>query len=1458
MTLTPFVGLKPFDTAQADFFFGREREIPLVINNLVANRLTLLYAESGAGKSSLLNAGVAPELARQSARELERDGVPSRVLILFREWQVNPLVKLLETIDHTLCDLLGLPYPDPPTPPTEFSERLHQWTDAFGFQILLILDQFEEYFIYPHAAETGPGSFFYEFVRAVNDPTLHATLMLSIREDALARLDRFEGHIPILFHNLLRIEPLTKEAGRQAICGPVQRYNALLPAGTAPVMIQDATVEAILADVEEGKVALAGRVDSRRKEEGGTTRHIQAPYLQLVMEQLWAQEVERDHAAEIRLATYERMGRARQITGEHLDRILAALTPGQQAVAAAMFRFLVTASGSKIAQSAEDLKAAVVEETDIPPAEVAQRVETVLALLSSGTARILKADSDGRGTTRYEIFHDVLGASILDWRRAYEERAAQQAALARQEAEAASARQRIQQLSAVVVVVLIALVGAVGLAIFAFQQQSEARTAQTEANAKTIVAQNAQATAVAERARAEEASEQARAAELLALEQVRESQSLRLVNVAEQQLGAGNTLYGSILATEALTHSPGLEAFKVVHRALGLPQRARFFLDTEMEVWSLLPSPDGSHLLTTATDGTMAIWDLATGTQKAVMQHGNLVQEAVWDEAGQRLLTASRDGTAGLWDAESGERLLTLTHGEAVIGAAWDPDERRILTASWDGTVGVWDARSGEKLLTLRHGAAVTSALWDGAGRHILTASEDGTAGLWDAESGERHLELTHDGAVFSAAWVGEGERAILTASHDGSAGLWDSRTGGALLRLRHGDGPLLQVGSNHDGTELFTVAWNVLTVWDVATGAARLSLPSPTNEPLTSAGWGADGRHILASSGHSATVWDAEAGTPRFTLQHQAQVSEAVWGASGRRILTASEDGTAVVWDIRTGERQVTLQHESGGVKAVWVGEDRIVTVALDGEVGVWGLEEPGRPPTLATGTIPVTAQWSPDERRILTSANDGTLGVWDAKTGEQLFALRHELWAESALWSADGSRILTASGDNTAGVWDATSGERLLTLVHEGWVGQALWSPDERLILTASGDQTAALWDAESGERLHLLPHENWVEGGKWSTDGSHVLTFADDGTTGVWDAATGERVTLLHHGQGAKARAVWSADGSRILTASYDGTVGVWDAETGERLLTLRHALPVGMATWDKDEQRILSASEDGTAGVWDAETGEQLLSLGHDGAVSQASWSPDERLILTASADQSIGVWDAESGEPRFWLNHQGVVDSAVWSREGTFILSIAKDHTLAVWDVATGHRVLDAGRAEDFTGVQWSQDEQHILTAAQDGHVGILVNDPRQLYWLACEEIPRPLSDSEWEQFLPSEDYRATCPPYSRSIGAARQLALAGDYEGALARLIALLVEPSLLAPDGYTPLGEAYPALLADPEAYVKRYAVPALWGQGRALAAQGNITEATARFRAALELDPTFLNVEPATFAQQVAAGEK
>ena len=323
--LSPYKGLIPYSEADAAFFFGRDAERDVTIANLMASRLTLLYGESGVGKSSLVRAASRRTCGTRRAKTCIARDRPNPV-----SWSSIPG-----------ATIRWLHWLTPPRPPPRLPGKWRRarcrnmqsgsLVDAFARaadtvegSLVVILDQFEEYFLY-HPDEDGPGTFAYEFPQALASQRLNVSFLLAIREDALAKLDRFDRPIPNVFGNYLRIEHLDRAAGRLAIEQPVVEFNRLngLEGTAASISIEPELVEAVLDEVKIGRVMIGehgrGAIDGANPAMmRDDADRIETPYLQLVMSRLWGEDAApANHAGAgvsvLRLATLQRLGGAERI-----------------------------------------------------------------------------------------------------------------------------------------------------------------------------------------------------------------------------------------------------------------------------------------------------------------------------------------------------------------------------------------------------------------------------------------------------------------------------------------------------------------------------------------------------------------------------------------------------------------------------------------------------------------------------------------------------------------------------------------------------------------------------------------------------------------------------------------------------------------------------------------------------------------------------------------------------------------------------------------------------------------------------------------------------------------------------------------------------------------------------------------------------------------------------------------
>lgn len=364
----------------------------MIASNLYASRLTILYGATGVGKTSVLMAGVVPRL--QGARRT--------AVVVFRQWQ-DP--SFLEALKAACIEAVGVARGRPAELDAglPLDDLLQGASQAVRGSVLILLDQFEEYFVY-HPESQADSPFEVELARAINREDVDVGILIALREDALARLDRFRTRIPNLLASTIRLRHLSLEAAERAIRGPLQVYNRQTG---AEVTVENALVSEVLRQVRTGQRLLGGAAGAGQAQEQADADEVETPFLQLVMERLWERE-RGEGSTVLRLRAFQELGGARQIVGRHLHGVLDAMTPQEREVCSLFFDRLVTPSGTKIAYPVDDLTKVA--------GGLAGHVSSALESLSR--ARVLRR-IQLPGLQAVEIFHDVLATPILEWRDDY-------------------------------------------------------------------------------------------------------------------------------------------------------------------------------------------------------------------------------------------------------------------------------------------------------------------------------------------------------------------------------------------------------------------------------------------------------------------------------------------------------------------------------------------------------------------------------------------------------------------------------------------------------------------------------------------------------------------------------------------------------------------------------------------------------------------------------------------------------------------------------------------------------------------------------------------------------------------------------------------------------------------------------------------------------------------------------
>ncbi|MCP4544057.1 MAG: hypothetical protein GY832_43655 [Chloroflexi bacterium] len=1287
MKNNPYIGPRPYDREDRGSFYGRKREARDLVSKIVAERVVLFYAQSGAGKSSILNAQVIPALEERNFYVLPVARVGGELPPGINHEQVDNIF-----VFSTLTELA-----DPDTPVDMLTDhtllsflrqRCPKDDDDNYVPPILIWDQFEEIFT-THRERWQEARGFFQQVRKAMHGIPNLGVVFAMREDYVASMDTYASLLPRRLRTRFRMERLGPKGALEAITKPAINAGCSYDPGVAERMIDDMRRVKVQHTNEEGEL----------KEQYILGPYVEPVQLQVICSQLWDNLPEQGDYA-IQWEEVEQYGNIdRALTDFYENAVEAAVNEtsarerkirwwfAEQLITPMETRGLVL-RGRKETAELPNAAVDVLEERRMIRADVRAGTRWYEICHDRLVEPILESNQDWEaaretplrtaarrwGETGEDslLYHEDVLAEALAWAATnadevepYEREFLEASQLAEQEHIQARKRRRvlIGVFSIVGVIILMLSVVAMWQWQAAEDARDEAQHAAATAVAESTISAIARATAEAAKDEADNRREEAEQAKTEAEQARAKAEGLARLALSRQmalqstyELEKNNYQLASLLAIEAGSMEETTEAFAALHQVL-------------------------THL----------------GRPPLILSgHEGSVWQAEWNGDGNRILTASDDGTTRVWNAVTGQELLDISGDRAM----WSADESRLLTTECDqrdessleclaGRVRVWNATRGVELIALPGG----QAQWNADESRILTAGceqiseqgrcEQASVRMWDLEA--------------SAAAATREE--ILTLP--GDWGIWNTDESRILTT---GCDRRDDAGSCEEAT-----AW----VWDIEASVAATTAETPTLEATA----------IL--SGHVGSIRQAE------------------WNASENRILTTSDDGTVRVWNAFTGEETLILSGYEGRVEAEWnaYGSHILITSGAPNYTAqLWNAITATKPFTFSSHTGAIwQATWNTNGGRILTAGCDrmddsgeqceaATVRVWDTWSGAELLTLGAEDtlsdgWSgvNVAVWNADESQILTASWDDTTQVWNAWTGAETLTLSGD-W---AMWSTDESQILTKSGEDTARVWDAVTGEETLTL---SGVRQAVWNKDESRILITGDDGTVTVWDVATGSELPSFSGDQ-----AQWNGDESRILTTECNqmndqgeclgSTIRVWDTVTGEELLTLLiYESGIWQAVWNADESQILTKSDDGVARVWGIKTSETIITetelfvLDAD----RVEWNAGKDRILTSRCNHqddaglceeaTVQVWDASTGEESLTLPDQEYLNEANWTTDGNHVLTTGCDRrddagsceqaVARVWDLEALATATTEEETHTFSDdmVEWNADTDHILTA----------------------------------------------------------------------------------------------------------------------------------------------------------------
>jgi WD40 repeat protein/DNA-binding SARP family transcriptional activator len=1146
----PFKGLRAFDETDSAEFHGRELLVGELVERVHAEAggaLTLVVGASGSGKSSVVRAGVIPEIRNGALAADDRwfvttmmpGGSPFKELA---EALRRIAVSELDGLDGALRDgTLGL------------DDAARAILPPCG-RLLLVIDQFEELFTLNTVEEQS--AFLGVLTDAIDTSDGVVHVLATMRADFYDRPLAFQRFGAFVGPATVVVAAMSPSELESAIVRPVVAHGATAePALVAELVAAVADQAAALPALQFTLYELAERRPDRcltldaYRELGGVDRAIASRadrlYLSLddhgralvrsVFEQLVVIDVESEatgrRSARADLVALgdadavhdmiEHWTAARLLSGDHDPRTRV---PTVQVAHEALLR-----SWPRLREWIVEDRNLIVEAHHRREAAAAwELVERDEGALYRGARLDRALELTGGDHDRLPpVEREFLDASASLRAREENEAHARIAQQAR-----ANRRLRIQ-----LGIIAVALVAALTVGFVAVDQRGEARS---ERDAADVARRTATARELAAAADANIDVDPERAIHL----------ALRAVDITRAVDGtvlpaAVDALHRSVTTSRVLVNVPGVggrldwhptsdrfvtegpeESGIVDIRSATTGESIATWRGDDVDINEVRYSKDGTMLAVAGDDGVLKVFDPETGALISSVAGTGPVWSLSFDDGGNLLLAQ--------WTDEQVIRLVDPTTG-TVLGEVpssvqhleLSPDGSSVAVANFDGVGGVTivDLATQQPTATVATEGWVLEARWSPDGQYVALVADDGIVRIIEAATGEPVAAASGQHFLIAVEWSPAGT-ALATGSNDGSAQIWDF-DGSLLVERQH------------------------VQVQDLANGVPGLAF-SPDGTRLAIGDWAITSTKIVDI-------------TPLGGAEIANLVAEPYHGVAfaGDEVVVADPDGVVQAVDVSPGaDRSSRLVGDVASIRPGFVLDDsrRQVAVLVDDRDGRIEVRDTATGEVLvdhdvSDGSFVETMAWHPDGRHLA-------------------YAQATDQWANTEIVVIDATGAVVASkeleGLYVSSISFSPDGARLA------------WNQNRRLRADPLVD-SIAIWDWRAAEDVGRI--EASVTNVEFDPSGRFLAaTRFNDGRAEVFDATTYEPIVTLSGSTTQHLQLAFSADGSKLATAGADGIVRIWDPVTGEEQMVLRTPKAARNVAFDETGERLASLDGSGVARVW----------------------------------------------------------------------------------------------------------------------------------------------------------------------------------------------------------------------------------------------------------------------------------
>ena len=1337
----PFKGLRPFKQEEQEELFGRDRDLILMKDRILSSRTTLLFAGSGVGKTSFLNAKVIPALSERycvvshnrwtGAEEKSDAGIwddyrpfriwpPGAFVRWFKEWLVQPAWVRQRKKEWAVGNTANRSNDDSASDETESPQRkiakavqnvisqslrpgnkrrlsrvlsiFKKRSDTSTPQTpcILILDQFEEIFQY-HAYEPYFQDFISDLCKVINDETYQVRVVFSMREEFLGELSVFDNRILDLFNNYYRLRYPEKDEAKYIITQTCKLVDVEPVPENLDELVDDlATIEnSFEAGAVTGEVSKTVRLVRRN--------FVPPPYLQIVCDTLWKEQFDNpvpnvtatnngDTAEQkpVRFLENYKTGSENTVNGDESGARRAVREFCEAKLSQPFLKkweqnVAARAFGFLVTKQGAKM-AYELRSLASHMDEQVWPVKHTLQKLSLPDARILRESRGPEGSYWFELYHDMYAGVVDRWKRRYSKE-----------------QRRRQQRQAVVYAILIAFLILVPLAVFnwvVYPRQYR----------KTIF---------------------------------EFSYSLDTTDIKNHRLYTG-----AVLAYTNLSETWGYHGEAGVLWAEVWARRAELFEAKEQREEALLCLLQAAQLAKgdfSAEKYLAQANNLLAGNEEAIKEtYCHDCQAARLSPDAKYVLTITKDGNVDIWTSGRKDYLTTVCAD--CTQAQFSPDSKLVLTVrpitEFPGRRGTSENRTGslgpeptptpsdskkilgwEIRITPNESASQPSLVSFVIKKDLASLTslakareEDSTARPTPANVVDPSFRLksfAKTPAGYLVAGFMQGRLSIW--QQDGTQLVQSVPVQGVKTAGTVWFGPAANFSP--DGKFLLVVG-SENALWAVSnsglTPVTKIDL-LPGHIPAFSP----DGKYLVGVNRKAELkVWELEGQTEVLTIPSANEIARIDFARASNKFAASDRGGSITIWDCDTKQKISTVTgtvvarpvflENSARTLVQWVrgySHLKFEKRAVDkgSKIGELGVDL----------TEPVAFVDSDGDSLMLLA--DSTVRLWDIPVPKETPWLVRISKGEDSReeLSEDGNTILMAStadlttGPTTFHLLDVNQQQEIFPEVKATTYQRYQLSPDGNHLIIQVNDKTIDLYDRTKPPQSKItLTFDKSPTATAFSSDGRYFAVTTQDKQLSLFDSTTGGKQWQLPTGV-AVSSIVFTHDNKHLLVSpkrsliesvnpfeEFDqtsNTVEAWSVATGNRVeFKLEGKEPVQAISLSNERvamfqnQKIIVFNLEDASPVKAFDYGQDLATL---------AISPDGKFVVTGDQKGLIQLWNTDSESFEGHTSVASVPHRIVFGADGTSFIVITRQwiHRIEIFKNASYivDNVLKKGAALDY-------------------------------------------------------------------------------------------------------------------------------------------------------------------------------